>query len=232
MKKVALIILTYASILNAQNQGTVLYQMTIEGLPDEQAAMMGDMEMKMVWKDNKFYSEQNSMMYSIKTAGDDKSVIMLMDMMGNKNFMRINPEDPKYKEDDRNKKEDDKNKIDYKVEYTNDTKKIAGYDCKKAIVTGKSKDGKDFNAEVWYTEQIPNVYAQQKYKSKRNQEVAYLKGIKGMPLEYSIPQQGMTIKITAKEINFNPVSDDIFNLSTEGYTEIKPEDMKRWTGGE
>jgi len=40
----------------------------------------------------------------------------------------------------------------------------------------------------------------------------------------------MTIKVTAKEVNFNPVSDEIFKLTTDGYTEIKPDDLKKMRG--
>lgn len=227
MKKNVFTSLAVCCALNffAQNQGTAVYQMSIDGLPPEQASMMGDMEMKIVWKDNKTYSEQNSMMYSMKSVSDEKETLMLMEMMGNKTYMRINHDDPKY-----NNK--DKELPEYKVEYFNETKKIAGYDCKKALVTMKTKEGKEMTMEVWYTEQVPNVYSQQKYSGKRNQNAAYLKGIKGMPLEYSIPQGEMTVKVTAKEINFNPVSDDAFKLSTEGYKEMKPEDMKRMGGGQ
>ncbi|GIV26760.1 MAG: hypothetical protein KatS3mg027_0574 [Bacteroidia bacterium] len=227
MKKILFTVLSigYFSLI-AQNQGTAVYQMSIEGLPPEQAAMMGDMEMKIVWKDNKTYSEQNSMMYSMRSVSDEKETLILMEMMGNKNYMRINHDDPKYNNDK------GKEVPEYKVEYFNETKKIAGYDCKKALVTTKTKDGKEMTMEVWYTEQVPNVYSQQKYTSKRNQNAAYLKGLKGMPLEYSIPQGQMTVKVTAKEINFNPVSDDVFKLSTEGYTEMKPEDMKKMGGGQ
>ncbi len=220
MKKLLLNVLSFMSagiLVYAQNnEGMAIYQMTIEGLPPEQASMMGDMEMKMIWKDNKVYSEQSSMMYNVKSVTDDKGTLVLMDQMGNKMYWKsIN--DPK--------KEEKQPTVDYNIEYANETKKIAGYDCKKAIVTVKGKDG-EHKVDIWYTEQIPNHYAKHKSNSKRDQGSAYLKAIKGMPLEYSMPQGQMTIKITAKEINFNPISNDIFNLSTEGYKEIDPSMMK------
>jgi hypothetical protein len=87
-------------------------------------------------------------------------------------------------------------------------------------------------ADVWYTEQIPNHYKKQKASGRRGQNMVYIREIKGMPLEYSVPQGQMTIRVKAKEINFNPVPDNIFNLSTEGYTEIKPEQMKGMGGGQ
>lgn len=208
----------------AQNQGTVVYQMSIEGLPPEQAAMMGDMEMKVMWKDNKSYFEQISMMYNIKGVSDGNTSLTLMDMMGNKYYIKQDLNDPKLQE------KGNKEKPEYKVEYTNDTKKILNYDCKKAIVTIKSKDGKDIITDVWYTDKIPNYYQRQKTMSKRNRENDFLKGINGMPLEYSIPQGPYIVKVTAKELNFDTVPDSVFNLSTDGYQERKPEDFEKMNG--
>lgn len=226
MKKIVFNILSAtAYVLMAQNEGTAIYEMTIEGLPPEQTSMMGDMTMKIVWKGDKVYSEQSSMMYEIKSVSDENGALVLMDQMGNKIYMKIDYNDPKYKEREKEQPE-------YKIEYTNDTKKIAGYDCKKAIVTMKTRKGEEMKADVWYTEQIPNHYKKQKASGRRGQNMVYIREIKGMPLEYSVPQGQMTIRVKAKEINFNPVPDNIFNLSTEGYTEIKPEQMKGMGGGQ
>lgn len=209
----------------AQNEGTAIYEMAIEGLPPEQASMMGDMTMKIMWKGDKVYSEQSSMMYEIKSVSDENGALFLMDQMGNKIYMKVDYNDPKYKEKEKEQPE-------YKIEYTNDTKKIAGYDCKKAIVTMKTRKGEEIKSDVWYTEQIPNYYIKQKISGRRGQNMAYMKEIKGMPLEYSIAQGQMTIRVKAKEVNFNPVPDSVFNLSTEGYTEMKPEQMKGMGGGQ
>lgn len=222
MKKLFLAVLTSTGLFStAQNEGTVLYEMMIEGLPAEQASMMGDMTMKVVWKGDKVYSEQSSMMYEIKSVSDEKGTLLLMDQMGNKFYTKIDPHDSKYQE---------KEIPDYQIEYTNDTKKIAGYECKKAIIKSKSRDGKEFTADIWYTDQIPNFYEKQRYTSKRNQGTIFLKQIKGTPLEYTIPGGPYTIRVIAKEINFNPVPDDIFKLSTDGYTEMKPEQLNKMGG--
>ncbi|GIV28970.1 MAG: hypothetical protein KatS3mg028_0036 [Bacteroidia bacterium] len=224
MKKVLFIGLLAGTLgVTAQNEGTAVYNMAIEGLPPEQASMMGDMTMKVVWKGDKVYSEQSSMMYEMKSVSDEKGVLILMDQMGNKIYMKIDPNDPKYQEKEKEQPE-------YKVEYVNDTKKIAGYDCKKAVVTTKNRKGEELKIDVWYTDQVPNYYAKQKVSGRRGQNMAYMKELKGMPLEYTIPQGQITVRVTAKEINFNPVSDDVFKLSTEGYTEMKPEQLKGMGG--
>lgn len=213
------LIATALSVI-AQDHGTLVYQMSIEGLPPEQAAMMGDMEMKIMWKDKKGYFEQSSMMYNIKGVYDENSSLTLMDMMGNKYFVRQNLNDPKYQNQNKEKPE-------YKIEYTNETKKILDYDCKKAIVTIKSKDGKETPVDVWYSEQMPNYYAKQKNTSRKKEQNDFLKGIKGMPLEYSIIQGPYVVKVTTKEINLNDIPDSVFNLSTEGYQEMNPEDLEK-----
>lgn len=219
MKKLFLTIISIISFITyGQEQGTALYEMHIDGLPPEQASMMGDMTMKIVWKGDKSYIEQSSMMYEMKSVTDDKGTLMLFDQMGNKVYMKIDPNDPKYKDKEKETPE-------YKIEYTNETKKIAGYDCKKAVVTSKSKKGDEIKIDVWYTEQIPNHFSKQKYAGRRGQSQVYMKELKGMPLEYTTPMGQVSVKITAKEINFNPVSDDIFKLSTEGYKEINPDEF-------
>jgi len=219
---------TTTIILSGQNEGTVVYEMKIDGLPPEQASMLGDMTMKVVWKGNKYYSEQSSMMFESKTLSDEKETIVLMDQMGNKFFMKFNHEELT-KENDKNSNLENKSEpnVEYKIEQTKDTKKIAGYDCKKAIVTTKTRDGKEVKIDVWYTEKLPNFHSTLKYSLRQGKSMSYLKSIDGMPLEYSIPQGPMTIKVTVKEINFNPVSDNVFKISTDGYTELKPEELKK-----
>jgi len=196
----------------AQREGSITYVMTMEGMPPEQAAMMGDMETKIVYKDSKTYSEMNSMMISYKTVSDENGSLMLMDQMGNKYFVRTT------------KAEMDKmaeGSKDPKIEYIDEKKTIAGYECKKAIVTSTGKEG-EVKTEVWYTEKIPYVSGG---GGRRGGEM--FKGLKGMPMEFSVKQGPYNIKMVAKEVSLEKVSDSIFTLSTEGYTEKKMDDMKK-----
>ncbi|HWY12576.1 MAG TPA: DUF4412 domain-containing protein [Bacteroidia bacterium] len=218
MKK---LITAVAILLNAfayaQHEGSVTYVMTMEGLPPEQAAMMGDMETKIFFKDKKSLSETSSMMFSTKQLTDENGQLILMDQMGNKVFTRVSKA-----EMDKMAAEANKDK-DPKIEYTNESKSIAGYDCKKAIVTLNGKDG-EVKSDVWYTEKVPYV----SQGGGRKQEM--FKGLKGMPMEFSFKQQGMNIKMSAKEVSLNKVPDSVFVLSTEGYTEKKMDDIKKGGG--
>jgi GLPGLI family protein len=199
----------------AQKEGSVTYVMTMEGLPPEQAAMMGDMETKIVYKDKKTYSEMNSMMMSYKTVTDENGSLVLMDQMGNKSFMRTT------KAEMEKAAEGSK---EPKIEYTEEKKTIAGYECKKAIVTNTGKEG-ETKTEVWYTEKVPYVSS-----GGRRGGGEMFKGLKGMPMEFAVKNGPYNIKMTAKEVSFDKVSDSIFTLSTEGYTEKKMEDLKKAGG--
>jgi len=101
------------------------------------------------------------------------------------------------------------------ITYLEDTKEIAGYECKKAEVT---MDGMETPAIFYYTEKIQAI-------GLRGMEKLTLKG---MPLEYTISAQGLTMTMTAKEIKKEPVSDSSFEIP-DGYTEV-PEQMKQMMG--
>lgn len=203
---------------NAQlKEGSVTYVMTIEGLPPEQAAMMGDMETKIFFKGNKTYSEMNSMMMSTKAISDDNGSLVLLDQMGNKNFIRTSKA-----EIDKNA-EVNKEKAP-KFEYTSETKTIAGYECKKAVATINTPKEGEIKTDIWYTDKI--AYVSQGGRKGGDM----FKGLNGMAMEFSMPQGPMKVKMVAKEVSTEAVPDSKFVLSTDGYTEMKMEDLKKQQG--
>lgn len=217
----AVVALTALS-LNAQiKEGYILYDMKIEGLPPEQAAMMGDMETKVTFKNGKALTEVTSMMFSQQMVFDETGMTMLMEQMGNKIAMKQTKEEMEKAE----AKVKDK-PADPKIEYTNETKMIAGYECKKAIVTTVDKNKKEEKAEIWYSEKFENPNKEGK---GRGQTV--MKGLKGMAFEYSGGQGGMKFKMTAKEVSTDPVADSKFVLSTEGYKVMTADELKAMQGG-
>jgi GLPGLI family protein len=217
----AVVALTALS-LNAQiKEGYILYDMKIEGLPPEQAAMMGDMETKVTFKNGKALTEVTSMMFSQQMVVDETGMTMLMEQMGNKIAMKQTKEEMEKAE----AKVKDK-PADPKIEYTNETKTIAGYECKKAIITTVGKDKKEEKMEMWYSEKFENPNKEGK---GRGQNV--MKGLKGMPFEYAGGQGGMKFKMTAKEVSIDPVADSKFTLSTEGYKVMTADELKAMQGG-
>ncbi len=225
MKKIfstlAVVALTVLSVTAQNNEGFVLYDMKIEGLPPEQAAMIGDMETKVTFKNGKVLTEMTSMMFTNQTMVDEKGMIMLMEQMGNKMAVKQTKEEM----DKEAAKAKDK-QPDPKIEYISETKTIAGYECKKAIVTVIGKDKKEEKMDVWYSEKFANPN-----KDGKGTNQGFMKGLKGMPFEYAGGQGGMKFKMIAKEVSTDPVSDGKFNLSTDGYKLMTMDELKAAKGG-
>lgn len=208
--------------LNAQiKEGSITYDMKMEGLPPEQAAMMGDMELKSTFKNGKALTEMSSMMFSNQTLIDDKGMTMLMEQMGNKIAVKQTKEEMAKEE----AKIKDK-PADPKIEYVNETKTIAGYECKKAIITVVGKDKKEEKMDVWYSDKFENTNKEGKGRGQ-----GFMKGLKGVPFEYAGGQGGMKFKMLAKEVSIEPVADSKFELSTEGYKMMTMDELKTMQGG-
>lgn len=207
---------------NAQvKEGYIVYDMKMEGLPPEQAAMIGDMEMKVTFKNGKSLNEMTSMMFTNQTMVDDNGMVMLMEQMGNKFAVKQTKEEME--------KEAAKSKdkpAEPKIEYVNETKTIAGYECKKAIVTVVGKDKKEEKTEIWYSEKFENPNKEGKGRGQ-----GIMKGLKGIPFEYAGGQGGMKFKMTAREVSEEPVADSKFNLSTDGYKVMTMDELKAMQGG-
>ena len=208
--------------LNAQiKEGTITYAMTLEGLPPEQAAMIGDMENKVTFKNANSLQEMSSMMFTNQTLSNDKGVVMLIEQMGNKIAVKQTKEEM---EKDEAKQKD--KPTDPKMEYTSETKTIAGYECKKVIVTIVGKDKKEEKIDIWYSDKFENYN-----KEGKGQGMSFMKGLKGMPFEFAGGQGGMKFKMVAKEVSIEPVADSKFELSTEGYKMITMDEFKAMRGG-
>ena len=191
--------------LNAQiKEGSITYDMKMEGLPPEQAAMMGDMELKTTFKNGKALSEMSSMMFSSQTSIDDKGMVSLMEQMGNKIAIKQTKEEMEKEEAKLKDKPSDP-----KIEYTTETKTIAGYECKKAIITMVGKDKKEEKMDVWYSDKFENPN-----KDGKGRGQAFMKGFKGLPFEFSNSQGAMKFSMVAKAVSTDPVDDAKFNLST------------------
>jgi hypothetical protein len=211
----SIIAITTANIQAQIKEGFILYDMKIEGLPPEQSAMIGDMETKVTFKNGKSLTETSSMMFNTSSLIDDNGMLLLMDQMGNKTAVK------------QTKEELEKEKTtDPKIEYFNDTKTIAGYECKKATITIVGKDKKEEKMDMWYCEKFDNP---NKDGKGRGQNI--MKGLKGVPFEYSGGQGAMKFKMVAKQVSTDPIDDSKFVLSTDGYKVITAQELKAMQGG-
>jgi hypothetical protein len=134
-----------------------------------------------------------------------------MDMMGKKTAIKSTEEDVEKQRAEMG---------EYDVKLSDDRKKIAGYECKKATITTK-KDGNSF--DVWYTDALPH---------NDNSRYAW-KGVDGFSMEFTMEQKSMggniKMKMTCTKVEKASVDDDKFKLP-EGYTIMTAEEMKKQWG--
>lgn len=201
------------SVAQPMSEGKITFEISYpdSDIPDEQMAMMPT-EMEMYIKDDKTRVEMTmGMGMSNVTIVDNKTktATTLMDMMGNK--MAIKSSEEEYK-----KQRAQRGVEDYKIEKTNETKTIAGYACKKAVVTGK-----DGTFDIYYA---PDIVV------KNSEWHSEYKGIDGFPMEYRINQGRMNMQMTAKKVAAQKVDDKLFTIP-DGYKEMTQDEMKKMFGG-
>lgn len=202
----------------AQESYTIKMTMKIEGLPPEWAGF-GEQEIINYSKGEMYKKEVNGMMGSSIVCFDGKTLTQLNEGMDKKTGFTASKEELEAMGDKEPKESP-------KIEYTSETKKIAGYDCTKAIITSSS-EGKESKVIVWVTEKI-----------KINPKVNKTKGkgmkmdfgdLKGQPLQIEATQNSngndMKVIITATEVSTTPLEDSFFTVNTEGYTMMSYQEM-------
>lgn len=137
-----------------------------------------------------------------------ESGTLLMDMMGKKMAVEMTKKDI-----DEMEKKNKAPKPEFKYIDGAD-KKIAGYNCKKALVTIEGAG----EMEVYYTEDLP-AGASKHYE-----------GLKGFPLEYTIDSGQFKMKMTAKEVKQEKLDASLFVIP-DGYDKMTFEEFKKSMGG-
>jgi GLPGLI family protein len=192
-------------------QGMVVYDMSFEGanLPPEALAMLKGSTVTTYIKGEKRRIDTSTPMSSQSAIVDEKSktIVTLMDVMGEKYLIKMNEADVK--------KETEKNPQP-SIKYLDDTKEIAGYKCKKAELAVKTSEGKEETVHVFYTTEIPASDLKSAYK-----------GLKGFPMEYTINQSGMKITMVASKVSKESIADNKFELPKEGYKETTMEEFQK-----
>jgi GLPGLI family protein len=202
--KKTILLLSYciASVLHltAQNkstfEGVVKYDISFEdsGLPPEAVAMLKGAEIVLFMKPDKQRFDANMIMQNTSSIMDNKkkTMVTLMDIMGQKYLIKMNEEDVKKEQESAPQTE---------IKYLDETKEIAGYKCKKAEVTIKNKGTEVMTMYVYYTEELPPTVMKPVYK-----------GLKGCPLEYTLNTNGIKMKFTAKSVSKEAVPDTKFEI--------------------
>lgn len=181
-------------------EGKVSYSITYENIPPEMEQYKGMLpnESTFYVKDGKGRLEQSMGMSGQQVMildSETDSMTMLVDLMGQKIRVQGGPEQTMGTRGDPD--------AERKVEYKDETKTIAGYECKKAVVTTRL-DGKEQEQTVFYTESIPPVHNS-------------FKKLKGFPLQFTAKVQGMTRKTVAEEVVEKEIAETYFDTDPEGY---------------
>jgi GLPGLI family protein len=197
--------------------GTIVYNITYpDSKLDAQTMAMMPKTLKMKIKGNMSRTEMSLGMGTTVVIFDNesKSGVTLMDFMGQKFAMKMTSEDIE---------KEMKETPETTVLNTTETKEIAGYTCKKAIVKMKEK-GSDTETEliVYYTEELAS--------GKSNEMNPLYKDIPGTMLEYSMNENGVNMQLTAVSVEKGKIADSEFE-TPEGFKVVTQEELKSMFGG-
>ncbi len=207
-------LLALSALLSANSQtfeGEITYKITYTDLPAEAEMYKAMLPVKsvVVMKNEKSMTEQNTMgIINIKMINNSKTKksAMLMDMMGKKIVMEDNVESEDVKSN-------------FEVIKQSETKMIAGYKCNKAII----KNGEGNEVVYWYTTSLPG------YKGKNIPNI----DLEGFPMEFSINQEAMSMKMTVTTVEKKAVNDSVFEIPADYEKKTKEEmqDLLKGMGG-
>lgn len=186
-----------ANTVSAQKdfEGKIQYSIEYSSIPAEMQGMEAMLPKTMTTyiKGSKSRIEQDGGFGGTNVIlADSKanSVTMLLNMMGQKMAI-IQTE-----EEIEQAKEQSK---DVKVELIDESKTILGYECKKAKI---STPDSEFDFIMFYTEEIPNGSAD-------------FSEVPGLPMEYTMEQQGMKMKFLVSSVNKEKVSSKLFEIPSD-----------------
>jgi GLPGLI family protein len=210
MKPLMLILLLCGCLsANAQkilSEGTVMYDVSVQtGSNQAKMADGFDGATAVVFiKGRQSRTDVKSAIGNYSTIYDSKAGIgvVLREFGGQKLMIRMNRQNWA-----------DKNKKYEGITYTktDETKKIAGYECQKAIA--KMADGTSFS--VYYTNEV--IMENKDYDGQ-------FKNLPGVPLEFESVDGSIRVKYSATKLSFDPVPISRFEIPRSGYREMTYEE--------
>jgi GLPGLI family protein len=218
---VTLLLITMVSLMplaKAQKvpfSGTVVYDVKTVGDVPEQAAAMMPTESTLRMTPDKLLQVMHSSMMDIKTIQDATAQVsnMLMDMMGQK----LNIRNTAAQLADQRKKLG----MEVTIKLASETKNIAGYLCKRAIMTVKSNQAAESTSDIYYTEDIE--------MSQFNFGNTF-PAVNGLPLEFTMNQGPFSIKMTAKSVKKENIPASEFVIPAD-FKQVTQEDLRQMFGG-
>lgn len=212
MKKLFYVLLLISASFAAFAQGKITegvaaFEITYPSLTPE----MKKIESMLPKELTVYFKHEHSRMEMPMAAGNTvtignstkKDVTILMDMMGKKFAMKQTAEDIGKKEAELKK---NGQLPGIKVTPSTETKTIAGYKCKKALVA-YTVNGKTERMDCYYTDALP--------KMTNTADNPAFKDINGFLMEYNISQGGIQMRITAKSVKAQAVPDALFTIPAD-----------------
>jgi hypothetical protein len=221
MKRILMLAVLMTAILGTSTQaqkksknteGKIVYEITLDGEVEGMMAAMLPSEIVMKFKGTKCRTEMITAMAENITLSDQKdqnSGLILLDVMGSKYAMKVDPAKVE---------EQKKNLPEFELITTTETKEIAGYMCKKAIMKNKANNEETY---IYYSEALPYL---------ENSLTSQFKNVQGMPLEFNSKLNGITMTIRAKTIENIKIADAEFVASSE-YKLVTEEQLMKELGG-
>lgn len=217
MKKLALLfamtIVTSVMSFAQMEEGHIVYdiEMTSDDPDMAMAVMMfSGSKMNLYFGDNKARTDLDmGAMMSMTTVVDNETeeILILMGGMIGERAVLTNSEEM----------EADQEEVEEPtVTLTKEKKEIAGYKCKKAIIT--DADGNEM--EYWYTEDIKTVTTDKK---------AAISKLPGLALQYAVDREGMVMSFTANTVETSldkkTIKEKLSLEIPEGYEEMTYEEF-------
>lgn len=201
--------LVLSMTINAQtSEATIVYSVEMEtempeGMP---ADMFKNMTMTLSFKGESFRNDFNMGMMKMTTINNGEKTLSLINAMGMKYATVEDSDKSEMSLFNTNIDEDD----DIDVKETGNTKTIAGYKCKEAIITSEGTQ-----MRVYYTDKL-----RPKTTSKE-----FNMGINGFPLEFSVVASGIEMSISATSVKEKSNADFSMDIP-EGYQKMNSEQLK------
>lgn len=201
---------TLQSFTQKNFEGTVTFKITYGEFPPEMVgyeSMLPKESITKLKEGNSKTTQTSAMGTNITISDKEGNVTILMNMMGQKIAIKESID----KEKDATSKPI--------ITYVDETKKIAGYTCKKAEL--KFADTDEVMV-VYYTEDISTLAT--------NPQIG-VNGLKGFMMEYSINNQGIEMIISASTVTKEKISDAEFTVPSDYEVMTKEEYIKMMSGG-
>ena len=195
--------------------GTVIYDVTVEGDIPEQAKAMMPTEMISKYSIDKQTMVMNFGMMEQKTVYDvtKQEANVLMNVMGQKLLIK----NTVAQIEEARKKEGES----LGANVTTETATIAGFNCKKAVVTKKGKDGSNITIDVFFTEDLD--ISNFKFAN-------YFPEISGLPLQFTMKNGPMSFKMKARSVKKENVPASEFAIPAD-YKQVTMEELQGMFGG-